>query len=66
MMKLPPFIGRNPKRAIEQLDRNTGELIATWESTTQAHDALNISKDYIIDCLKSRRQEAGGYKWRYK
>lgn len=57
-------IVRNNKPII-QLEPN-GEFIKEWPSTAEVFRALKINKGYIINCLKGRRGEAGGYKWRYK
>jgi len=65
MMTLPPLDGTKNRKAIEQLDIY-GKVIAVWQSTKEAHEALNINKVYITNCLKGRRNEAGGFRWRYK
>lgn len=64
MMTLPTNNKRQAK-AIEQLDLQ-GNVIKEWESTAEAFRALNINKGYIIAVMKGRREEAGGYRWRYK
>jgi len=64
-MTLPPLTGKRNAKAIEQLDME-GKVIAVWESAREAHEALNINAGYITNCLKGRRREAGGFKWRYK
>ena len=64
MMTLPTNNKRQAK-PILQLNLD-GEVIREWESTVEASRRLKISKMYILDCLKNRRDEAGGYIWRYK
>lgn len=65
-LKRYPF-GKLPK-AVEQIDIETDEVIATYESVSDAGRTLTKS-DYgrviITNCLKGRLNTAYGYKWRY-
>lgn len=53
-------------RKINQLDKNTGEVINTFDSIKEAF--RNLDKKYtgtIGDCLRGRINTAYGYKWKY-
>lgn len=53
-------------RKINQLDKNTGEIINTFNSIKEAF--CNLGKKYtgtIGDCLRGRSNTAYGYKWEY-
>lgn len=53
-------------RKINQLDKNTGEIINTFDSIKEAF--RNLGKKYtgtIGDCLRGRINTAYGYKWEY-
>ena len=65
MMNLPQFSGARQAKPIEQLTMD-GELIKEWSSGSEAHRVLRINQNSIIAVMKGKREEAGGYKWRYK
>lgn len=53
------------KVKVEQLDKETGEVIAVYESATEAAKAVGLHDGgHISDCLNGRRNAAGGYRWR--
>jgi superfamily II DNA or RNA helicase len=53
------------RKAIEQLDLVSGEIIKVWDSLTSASRTLNIQISCISCCVTGRQEQAGGYKWRY-
>lgn len=59
--------GRSKCRiAIAQIDKNTNEVIQVFNSTREAHRALNKPiASHITDVLKGRRKSAYGYVWKY-
>ena len=42
-----------------------GKLIKTWKSISEAEEILGISCSNICNCCKGKRENAGGYIWRY-
>lgn len=56
------------KRKIEQLNKDTEEVIAVYDSMTDAGVALGDKNKYkhISDVCRGVRKTAYGYKWRYK
>ena len=57
----------NPKKSkqVQQLDKSTNELLATFPSTKEAERLTGIYHGHIIACCRSRIKSAGGYVWRY-
>lgn len=57
----------NPKlsKQIQQLDKKTGKLLATFPSIIEAERVTGINDGNICSCLKGRYKSAGGYRWRY-
>ena len=51
-------------RTIEQLDPDTGEVLACWGSSQAAGRALGLSHDNVGKVLRGTQQVAGGFKWR--
>ena len=49
--------------AVEQIDLETGDVVATFESVKKAKIATGINN--IGPVLKGRRKKAGGYFWKY-
>lgn len=41
-------------------------FIREWESATTASEELNIIRQNITNCCKSKQKSAGGFIWRYK
>lgn len=50
-------------KKVLQLD-DEGNVIQKYSSLQEAQRALNIS--HIWDCIKGKRNSAGGYKWKYE
>lgn len=54
---------RQPSPVI-QIDKSNGEIIAEFDTITQAHNETGIS--HISSVCRGVRKTAGGYKWKYK
>ena len=52
-------------KPVYQIDPNTNEIIARFESTREAERAIPDAYAHIAAVCKGRRQTAGGYKWKY-
>ena len=52
-------------KAIQMLDKNTGELLATFPSIKEANSSTGINRGNIGECCLGHRKSAGGYFWRY-
>ncbi len=53
-------------RGVYQLDLNTGEIINTFSSITEASKAVGLySASYISSVCKGRKGSSGGYGWKY-
>ena len=48
---------------VNQIDKNTGEIIATYHSIGKASAATGIDKGNISACINGKVPQAGGYKW---
>lgn len=57
--------GNASGKAIDQLDINTGEVLRTWNSGSEAAFALNISHTGISQCCNGNKADANGFKWRF-
>lgn len=57
----------NPKmsKPVRQLDKTTGELLATFPSTHEAERVTRIHRQSICCCCNGERKSAGGYNWKY-
>lgn len=54
------------KRSVYQLDKNTSEIIAKYDSIIDAARALGKTKGgHITEVCQGKLQSAFGYKWRY-
>ena len=54
------------KTPVKQIDINTGEVIATFESANAAARALGRKKgNHIIEVCQGKNKTAYGYKWEY-
>ena len=62
-----PYLN-SKKRAVLQLDKETGKVIAEHESVQAAHRNTNISDSSICYCCNGKYgfKTAGGFKWAYK
>lgn len=57
--------GKGTKK-VEQIDKNTLEVIKVWDSLSEVERQLNIPVTNISSACKGKQKTAGGYKWRYK
>ena len=53
-------------KSVVQLDAETGDVIAKYESITKAAHSLGLNKANIVSCCKHRLNTCGGYGWRYE
>lgn len=53
-------------RYVEQIDKNTLEVIKVWDSLSEVERQLNISASNISNVCKGKRKTAGGFIWRMK
>ena len=53
------------KRPIQQLDFDNN-IIAEYESVTEAAKKLNCNRSGLSQCLNKRNETSFGFKWRYK
>lgn len=60
-------IKQNPQCIqVEQIDKNTLEVIKIWNSLSEVEKQLNISASNISNVCKGKRKTAGGFIWRMK
>ena len=58
---------KNPlNKEVEQIDKNTLEVIKVWDSLSEVERQLNIPVTNISNVCKGKRKTAGGYKWKMK
>ena len=50
-------------REVQQIDKTTGQIIATYKSATEAKKQTGIN--HIYSCANGSRKTAGGFIWRY-
>ena len=53
------------RRPVIQLTKN-GQILAEFDSVSDAANSLGCGTGSISNCLKGRYKTAAGYKWRYK
>lgn len=53
------------KKAVLQIDKNTGEVIRCFESVRAARRAMGQTRGKIAACCKGRVKSAHGFRWRY-
>lgn len=53
------------RRSVIQLTKN-GQILAEFNSVSDAANSLGCGTGSISNCLKGRYKTAAGYKWRYK
>lgn len=58
-------VGEALSKQVQMLDKQTGELLATFPSTHEAGRVTGINQSHISACCNGKRKSAGGYKWRY-
>ena len=51
---------------VQQIDKNTLEVIKVWDSLSEVERLLNISASNISNVCKGKRKTAGGFIWRMK
>ena len=58
---------KNRRMKVAQIDKDTGEIVRTYNSITEALKALgqSIHASGISTCCKGSQATAYGYKWRY-
>jgi len=54
------------EKAVVQLDRVTGILVAEFDSLKEAQAAVGIAYQSISRCCNGGRPSAGGFKWKWK
>lgn len=54
------------RRAVIQFDKDTGEIINTFESLSIAAATIGISTKVIRDAATGKQKTAGGFCWKYK
>ena len=58
---------KNPfSKEVEQIDKNTLEVIKVWDSLSEVERQLNIPTGNISNVCKGKRKTAGGFIWRMK
>jgi len=65
--RLGYITGKNKvtKRAVHQIDKDTGKVIKTFESLQNARLSTGIDDGSICKVCKGRQNTAGGYKWEF-
>lgn len=58
---------KNPfSKEVEQIDKNTLEVIKVWDSLSEVERQLNIPTGNISSVCKGKRKTVGGFIWRMK
>ena len=57
--------GQQSNKSVQQLDKDTGEIIATFESVIKASLATGIHDSSIGSVCNGNNKSAGGYKWKH-
>lgn len=53
-------------RSVQQINVNTGEVIATFSSVKEASKLTGVNAGNLIQCCRGKKYKTvGGYKWRY-
>ena len=52
-------------KAVQMIDKQTGELLATFPSIRGAEMVTGISRYGICLCCRAKQKSAGGFLWRY-
>lgn len=53
------------KRKVLKLDKLSNDILAEYNSLTEAAYSVSLPISNICRCLKGLRKKAGGFKWRY-
>ena len=56
----------NHRKAVYQINKDTGEIISDFISATEAGRKLGINHTKITNCCRGKQKTAGGFKWAYK
>lgn len=59
-------LAKTYKRAIVQLDKETGSVIREFDSAKDIQDELGFICSYVTAVCRGKRKSAYGYGWRYK
>lgn len=54
------------RKPIEKIDIETGKVLDSYESITEAYEKNKLDGKEIINTAKGRRPDYGGFIWRYK
>lgn len=57
--------GEALSKKVQMLDKQTGELLATFPSLMEAVRVTGINKGNISSCCKGKYKSAGGFLWKY-
>ena len=52
-------------KPVQKIDKNTGEILESFKSISDASRKTKISAGNISAVCKNLRQHAGGYTWKY-
>lgn len=63
--RLAEAIAKALSKPVQQLDKATGELLATFPSTVEAERITGIARSSICKCCLRKRKSAGGFIWKY-
>lgn len=64
LSRVPKVTGRTQKTAVLQIDPDTDETIAVFNSLTHAQMTTGVNRTSISQCLHGKLAHAGGYKWK--
>ena len=65
--KNPMYGKKSPlRKTVYQIDVNTKELIATFESMTDASEYTGIKRESISMACNGKQKTAGGYIWKFE
>jgi len=53
------------KKQVAQIDRNTGEILNTFEGIKIASRTTTINSGSIVKVCQGKKPSAGGFKWKY-
>lgn len=59
-------VGAVCSKPVEQLDMNTGEVVAVYSSLTAAATAICKDRKSISACCYNPNKACGGFKWKFK
>ncbi|GAQ90920.1 hypothetical protein KFL_007020070 [Klebsormidium nitens] len=64
--KTAPSDRRGTVKAVQKIDRESGAVLATYQSIMEAAEANNIAhRNQISDVIAGRKATAGGYGWQF-